>query len=318
MSYTKTLMMISVMMLLATITVGGVYASTVTVSGGQIPQVGDEISVPIVLDIADNGLIYYQMTISVTDPTVAQVTSVGFPSWAGLHIVATPLPATTVLTTAGDLQQDPGAFQNQPGATNVPIATVTLKGLKAGSTPVTVTFVGNGIGGATFHPTIQSGTIQVTGVVPTTTTVVPTETTVVPTTTTVVPTETTVVPTTTTVVPTETTVVPTTTTVVPTETTVVPTTTTVVPTETTVVPTTTTVVPTETTVVPTTTTVVPTETTVSTNHASIHWSYRAGLLLHGATGCPNSTRWCPVKWGNTNRHDGPNRFPRGHLKTCWL
>jgi hypothetical protein len=252
MSYTTRLMMVSVMILLATITVGGVYASTVTVSDGQISQVGEETSIPIVLDIADNGLIYYQMTITVTDPTVAQVTAVGFPSWAGLHNVATTLPATSVFATAGDLQQNPSAFQNQPGATNVPIATVTLRGLKAGSTPVTVTFVGQGLGGIVMHPAIHAGTLQVGGVVPTTTTVVPTTTTVVPTTTTVVPTETTVVPTTTTVVPTTTTVVPTETTVVPTTTTVVPTTTTVVPTETTVVPTTTTVVPTETTTVPTT------------------------------------------------------------------
>ena len=57
MSYTTRLMMISIMILLATITVGGVYASTITVSGGQISQAGQETSIPIVLDIADYGLI---------------------------------------------------------------------------------------------------------------------------------------------------------------------------------------------------------------------------------------------------------------------
>ncbi len=252
MSYTTRLMMVSIMILLATITVGGVYASTVTVSGGQISGAGEETSIPIVLDIADNGLIYYQMTITVTDPTVAQVTNVGFPSWAGLHNVPTTLPATTVFATAGDLQLNPSAFQIQPGATNVPIATVTLKGLKPGSTPVTVSFVGQGLGGVVIHPTIQAGTLEVGGVVPTTTTVIPT-TTPTTTSTTIVPTTTTVVPTTTTVEPTGTTVVPTTTTVIPT-TTPTTTTTTTVPTTTTVVPTTTTTVePTETTVVPTTT-----------------------------------------------------------------
>ncbi len=262
MSYTKKLMMVSIMILLATITVGGVYASTVTVSGGQISLAGDQITVPVVMDVANNGLIYYQMRVTVADPTIAQVTAVSFPSWAGLHVIATTLPASEVVVTAGDLHQNPNDFLNPPGATNVPIATVTLKGLKAGSTPINLEFVGQGLGATTFYPTIQAGTLQVGGGVPTTTTVVPTTTTVVPTTTTVVPTTTTVVPTTTTVVPTTTTVVPTTTTVVPTTTTVVPTTTTVVPTTTTVVPTTTTVVPTTTTVVPTTTTVVPTTTTV--------------------------------------------------------
>ena len=110
-------MMILVMILLAAITVGGAYASTVTVSGGQISQAGDEISVPITLDVADNGLIYYQMTITVGDPTVAQVTKVDFPSWAGLHNVATTLPATTVVATAGDFPSQGTPFQIQAGAT---------------------------------------------------------------------------------------------------------------------------------------------------------------------------------------------------------
>lgn len=273
--------MVSIMILFATITVGGVYASTVTVSGGQISQVGEETSIPIVLDVADNGLIYYQMTITVTDPTVAQVTSVGFPSWAGLHNVATTLPATTVFATAGDLQQNPSAFQNQPGATNVPIATVTLKGLKAGSTPVTVSFVGQGLGGVVVHPTIQAGTLQVGGVVPTTTatTVITTSPTTVVTTvptTVVTTTPTTAVTTTVTTVPTTTP----TTTVTTQATTTVPTT--VVTTQTT------TVVPTEPTVVPTTevTTAVPTTPpyTGPTGQVYISTSPQgAHIVLDGAT-----------------------------------
>ena len=268
MSYTTKIMMISVMMLLATITVGGVYASTVTVTGGQISQAGDEISVPIILDIADNGLMAYQMRIIVTDPTVAEVTRVTFPSWAGFNNVVTTLPATTVEATVIDMQTNPNNFHNKAGQTNIPIATVTLKGLKAGSTPINLNFVGQDLGGGWVYPTIQAGTLQVNGVVPTTvvttqaTTAVPTTTTAVPTTTTVPPTTvvttqaTTAVPTTTTAVPTTTTVPPTT--VVTTQaTTAVPTTTTAVPTTTTVAPTT--VVTTQaTTAVPTTPTPVPT------------------------------------------------------------
>ena len=265
MSYITRLMMISVMMLLATITVGGVYASTVTVTGGQISQAGDEISVPIILDIADNGLMAYQMRIIVTDPTVAEVTSVTFPSWAGFNNVVTTLPATTVEATVIDMQTNPNNFHNKAGQTNIPIATVTLKGLKAGTTPINLNFVGQDLGGAWVYPTIQAGTLQVNGVVPTTvvttqaTTAVPTTvvttqaTTAVPTT--VVTTQaTTAVPTT--VVTTQaTTAVPTT--VVTTQaTTAVPTT--VVTTQaTTAVPTT--VVTTQaTTAVPTTPTPVPT------------------------------------------------------------
>lgn len=199
------------MILLTTITIGGAYASTVTVSGGQISKAGDVISVPITLDVAENGLIYDQMTISVGNPTVAQVTKVDFPTWAGIHNVETALPATTVFTTAGDLPPQGTPFHNQAGAINVPIATVTLQGLKPGSTSVTVQLVYQDLTGSNIRPTVKAGTIQVGGVVPTTTTtVIPTTTT---TTTTVVPTTTT-----TTVVPTATTttVVPTTPTPVPT------------------------------------------------------------------------------------------------------
>jgi hypothetical protein len=169
MSYTNQLRIISVMILLTAITIGGAYASTVTVSGGQISQAGDVISVPVTLDVANNGLIYYQMTITVGDPTVAQVTKVDFPTWAGFHNVITTLPATTVVTAAGDFPSQGNPFQIQAGALNVPIATVTLQGLKPGSTPVTVQLIYQDLAASNVHPAVQAGTIQVGGVVPTTT-----------------------------------------------------------------------------------------------------------------------------------------------------
>jgi len=235
MSYTNQLRIILVMIILTAITIGGVYASTVSVSGGQISQAGDTISVPITLDVAENGLIYYQMTITVGDPTVTQVTKVDFPSWVGIPNVATTLPATTVYTTAGDLPPQGTPFHIQAGALNVPIATVTLQGLKPGSTPITVQFVYQDLAGTNVHPTVHSGTLQVGGTVPTPTVTVTTTTTTatsptptVTATTTVrgtVPTPTVTATTTTTATsPTPTVTATTTTTVVPTTTTVVPTT----------------------------------------------------------------------------------------------
>jgi len=170
MNYFTRYMMILVMILLATITVGGVYASTVTVPGGQIPQVGDEISVPITLDTADNGLIYYAMRITVGDPTIAQITKVDFPPWATVSGVNPEPPASAVVVTAGEIQSSLAAFHNQAGAENVPIATITYKGLKAGSTSLSVQFSVQDLGGAWVYPTIQAGTIQVIGTAPTTTT----------------------------------------------------------------------------------------------------------------------------------------------------
>ena len=171
MSYIHRLMMILIMILLATVTVGGAFASTVTVSGGDIPNVGDTVSIPVTLDIADNGLLYYQMRIIVGNPDVAQITKVDFPDWASMKYVETTLPAPNVFVTAGQII---APFKIQPGTTNVPIANITLQGLKSGSTPVTIQYVGQDLNGQWVYPTLQAGIVLVNGESPSPTTTVTT------------------------------------------------------------------------------------------------------------------------------------------------
>lgn len=222
MNSTQKFMITLIMITFAIFATGGAYASTITVSDGQVSQAGGTTTVPITLDVADTGLISYRMTITVGDPSIAQVTKVDFPPWVNIQNIETTLPATSVVTSAGDLQLNVNAFHNQPGATNIPIATLTMNGLKAGFTPVSVQFVGLGVSGGDIYPTIKAGTLQVNGVAPTQiTTAVTTQATTVVTTqaTTAVTTQVTTAVTTqaTTVVPiTTTTVVPTTPTPVPT------------------------------------------------------------------------------------------------------
>jgi len=223
-------------------------ATTITVGGGQIATVGDQIDIPVTLDSAPTGLSFFQMTVASVDPSVANIVKVTFPAWATLNSTGS-LPAGSVGLIAIDL-----GHSNPAGSSNILLATVTVQGLKAGSTQLTVT--SNSLGDPSYHESpadaVVPGTIQVSAVpVTTVTTVVTTVPTTVVTT---VPT--TVVTTTPTTVPTTVVTTVPTTTVTTESTTVVPTTvpTTVVTTQAT------TVVPTEPTVVPTTvvTTAVPT------------------------------------------------------------
>ncbi len=164
-------------------------AVTITVGGGQIATVGDQIDVPVTLDSAPTGLSFFQMTVTSTDPSVASIVKVSFPPWATLNSTGS-LPAGTVELTAIDL-----GHANPPGASNILLATVTVKGLKAGSTQLTVNK--NSLGDPSYHESpagvVVPGPILVRGVAPTPTTPVPTTSTPVPTT--VVPTTPTPIPT---------------------------------------------------------------------------------------------------------------------------
>ena len=260
-------------------------ATTITVGGGQISAVGTQVDVPITLNSAPTGLSFFQMTVAAADPSVANIVKVTYPSWATLNSTGS-LPAGSVGLIAIDL-----GHSNPAGASNILLATVTLQGLKAGSTQLTVT--SNSLGDPSYHESpagaVVPGTIQVSGTpVTTVTTVVTTIPTTVATT---VPTSvatttpTTVATTTVTTVPTTTA----TTAVTTQATTVIPTT---VPTSgvttqaTTVVPTT--VVTTVPTTVPTTvaTTVVPTTPPYTGPTGQVYLSTTpqgASIVLDGAT-----------------------------------
>ncbi|HIH04348.1 MAG TPA: hypothetical protein HA263_11080 [Methanoregulaceae archaeon] len=110
-------------------------ASAVTISTGtfQISESGNTVQIPIVLDSASGGISGYRITVRLNDPSVATITAVAFPDWAGMKS-ASALPSGQVVLQAVDLSQ-----QIPVGATSVLLATLTVKGTATGSTRITIT-----------------------------------------------------------------------------------------------------------------------------------------------------------------------------------
>ena len=215
MSRIKVRVLVTVLVLCAALAAGA-QAATVTASGGSIPAAGQVANFPISVDSLPDGISGFNITASLSDPTKAEIVGILFPSWAPLipgFVQISPLPADSVWYVGVDFGD-----QVKPGATNVDLGTVQVRGDATGTTDLQLTLnMFDTELGDQIPATVVPGTITIgTPTVPTTepTTVPTTEPTTVPTTepTTVPTTEPTTVPTTepTTVPTTEPTTVPTT------------------------------------------------------------------------------------------------------------
>jgi len=154
----KQLRVVAFVLLLLTCLMAGASAQTLSIGDGQVDAIGATDSVNITLDVALAGLSGYNISITVDDPTIATIESVSFPSWAGLKSNST-LPAASCWIKAIDTA---GHVQN--GSADIRLATVTLKGLKSGVTPVTITPVGLGVqddADLTYDPSLDPGTFTV-------------------------------------------------------------------------------------------------------------------------------------------------------------
>ncbi|WP_062397584.1 PKD domain-containing protein [Methanogenium cariaci] len=87
---------------------------------------GESTVYSITLDSAPTGLSGYNLTVSLSDDTVGEITAVDLPAWASLSSNGT-LPASSVWIKASDLNKE-----IQPGAVNVPMGTITVTGLATG------------------------------------------------------------------------------------------------------------------------------------------------------------------------------------------
>lgn len=86
----------------------------------------------IVVDGMPNGLAGYDLKVHLTDPGVAEITNVVYPAWAGMQI--TPdIPSDLIKIGAVDLNNQVSA-----GATNVVLATITIRGDVIGTTPIQI------------------------------------------------------------------------------------------------------------------------------------------------------------------------------------
>jgi len=87
----------------------------------------------LTLNEAQNGLSGYNITVSLSNPSVAEIVSISFPSWATLHTNST-LPADSVWIKAADLMDQVGV-----GATNINLATLTIRGDNPGTSDIFAT-----------------------------------------------------------------------------------------------------------------------------------------------------------------------------------
>ncbi|MCD4844611.1 MAG: right-handed parallel beta-helix repeat-containing protein [Methanosarcinales archaeon] len=87
----------------------------------------------LTLDSAPNGLSGYNITISLPNPSVAEIISVEFPDWVALNSTSS-LPGDSVWLTATDLNS-----QIENGAVDVPLATLTVRGDQTGNSNILIT-----------------------------------------------------------------------------------------------------------------------------------------------------------------------------------
>ena len=129
---------------------------TIFVENVQIMGIGNEVTTNITLDDAPNGLSGYNITISLSNSSVANITSINFPSWATLHSNST-LPSSSVWIKAVDLNK-----QVEPGDTNVILATISLKSKNIGNSFINISATKiDDDEGYSINVTIQNATLKV-------------------------------------------------------------------------------------------------------------------------------------------------------------
>jgi PKD repeat protein len=122
---------------------------------------GSTAKINLTLDKAPNGLSGYNLTVSLSDVTVAELVSVSYPSWATLHDNST-LPADSIWMKATDLSD-----QVKSGAIEVNLGTLTLRGDNQGTSDIVITVTKmDDDNGYPINPNTISGQIEVTSVIP--------------------------------------------------------------------------------------------------------------------------------------------------------
>ena len=118
---------------------------------------GSTTTINITLDKAPNGLSGYNLTVSLSNTSVAEIVSVNSPSWAALYDNST-LPADSVWIKATDLTD-----QVKSGATDVNLGTLTFRGDNRGTSDIVITVTKmDDDKGYSINPNTISGQIEVT------------------------------------------------------------------------------------------------------------------------------------------------------------
>ena len=135
---------------------------SVDVGGGTIDDIGSTTTVDLTLDNAPDGLSGYNLTVSLSDPSIAEVLSVSFPTWAAMHSNST-LPADSVWMKAADLQDDVKSDDM-----NIQLGTLTIRGDANGMCDIVVTVTKmDDDNGDPINPATDAGHLKVGEIPPT-------------------------------------------------------------------------------------------------------------------------------------------------------
>jgi PKD repeat protein len=139
--------------------------SAITISAGEAVADGEGAvaKIDLVLDEAPEGLSGFNLTVSLSDPSVGEIEGIGYPDWVSLADNST-LPAGGAWIKAVDM----GAGENgnvAPGATGIVLATLSLRGISSGTSGITVTVnqMSDDLG-ENLAPSVNAGTFTVTAV----------------------------------------------------------------------------------------------------------------------------------------------------------
>jgi PKD repeat protein len=135
-------------------------ANILTVSNAQVSTIGNTATITVILDEAPNGLSGYNLSVSLSDPGVAEITSMTYPAWSTYNDNSS-LPADSAWVKAYD--GGSGTYGNvAPGATNIPFVNITIRGDAGGVTTVNVVPIQIDEDGAgAITPTLVAGTFTV-------------------------------------------------------------------------------------------------------------------------------------------------------------
>lgn len=128
----KRTVLFTIILLLLSLAVTPAMATVISLQNGQVNTIGGIAALNLTMDNAPSGFSGYTINLSMSDPSVATITSVSFPAWAIMKSNTT-LPGTSCKIKAIDLTN-----QVTPGATSIPFGTVSVKGLKAGTSRIIV------------------------------------------------------------------------------------------------------------------------------------------------------------------------------------
>ncbi len=131
----------------------------------QSLQQGSTTTLTLTLDSAPDGLAGYRMNLALSNPSSARVVGVSYPSWASINNT-TGVPGSTVRISGVDLGR-----AVEKGSQSVPLATITLQGMGAGTCRVVASdarFDADG-GNVTLADPAEA-TLTVSGTIPTTST----------------------------------------------------------------------------------------------------------------------------------------------------